>query len=543
MKFEKLNIHIVGGTGQMGSWLKKFLESQGVLPTISDKKIKKDNLIKFADIIFISVPINVTEEVILETGKKIKKDTLLIDLSSIKTKSTEALKKTALPSIGLHFLFGPTLSSIQNQRVAYTPVKVDGKSKLLIKLLKAAGAQIIEMTAREHDYQMAHIQALTHFVNFSLAKVLLDDKIKLSGQISTPVFLAQMSATSRIIYQNPDLIAQIQTLNPNFLEIVRRLQKDQSVLIELIEKKEVAKLEELYQQISGSLESSGPINRQTKQNLHDLEKLKLKEKISISYLGPEGTFSHQAATQIVTDKAALLPAKTIYDIFNRVAQGLSDFGIVPAENSIEGTVRETLDFLVDFDLRVNLEMALPVHQNLLSKQSDLEKIKKVISHPQAIAQSREWLEKNLPDASIEFSTSTIAAIDELDNKNSAIIGSALAAKIYSLQILAKNIESKEINITKFYLISKNPISLKKKPTKTLLFLTVFNRVGILKDILTVFADFDINLNKLESRPSKEKNWDYYFYVEVESVVNEQRLIQALNILKQFCPVIKSLGDY
>lgn len=543
MKLERLNFHIIGGSGQIGSWLKKFLESQNFHPTFSDKKIKKDSLIKSADIVFISVPINVTQEVIFETSKKVKRNTLLVDLSSIKSISCEALIKTNLPSIALHFLFGPTISTIQNQKIAYIKIKEDEKSKKLINIFKDAGAQIIEMSQKEHDYQMAHIQALTHFVNFSLAKVLLDDGIKLNGQTSTPVFLAQMSATSRVISQNPSLIAQIQNLNPYFLEVAKKFQENQSLLIKLIENGDIKKLETLYQDIGNSLESSSPITKSTKVNEQKLEKLKLKEKIKISFLGPEGTFSHQAATQIVTEKTTLISCKNIYDIFNSVGSGSSDFGIVPAENSIEGTIRETLDFLIDFNLKVNLEVGLPIHQNLLSKETSLSKIKKVISHPQAIAQSREWLEKNLPNVSIEFSTSTISAVNELDHEGTAIIGSNLAAKIYKLNVLEKNIETKDLNFTKFYLISKNLISLKKKPTKTLLFLTVFNRVGILKDILTIFADFDINLNKLESRPSKEKNWDYYFYIELDAITKELRLIQGLNILKQFCPVIKVLGEY
>jgi chorismate mutase / prephenate dehydratase len=123
----------------------------------------------------------------------------------------------------------------------------------------------------------------------------------------------------------------------------------------------------------------------------------------------------------------------------------------------------------------------------------------------------------------------------------AIIGSKLAAKIYKLNILAENIQNKENNITRFYVISKQDKLNLKNRTKTLLFLSVFNRVGILRDILSVFADLSINLNKIESRPSKEKNWDYYFYIEVEITDEDPRLEQALNILKQYCPAINILG--
>ncbi len=542
MKLKDAKVHIIGGTGQMGSWLKKFLESQKISATVSNSSNKAPDLIKEADIVFISVPINVAVTVINNTAKIVSDKTILIDLSSIKVEICKALKETKLTSLGIHLLFGPTVSTIQNQKMAYVPVKTNQLSKELIALFKKAGAQIIEMTASEHDYQMAHIQALTHFMNFSLAKVLSEDKISLNGQVSTPVFLAQMSATSRVISQPSSLITQIQIKNPNFLTVVKKLQKYQELLINLIEEKNDKKLGGLYDEIKTYLDSSMDGSKPNRISKQKLKKLQIKEKVKIAYLGPEGTFSHQAARQMVTGRASLVACKTIYDIFNTVSTSEADFGLVPAENSIEGTIRETLDFLVDFDLRVNLEVALEVHQNLLSKENNLGKIRRVISHPQALAQSRQWLEKNLPEANLEYSSSTISAVNQTNEKGVAVIGSILAAQIYKLNTLAKNIETKDLNITKFYLVSKDLLSLKKRATKTLLFLTVFNRVGILKDILSVFADFDINLNKLESRPSKEKNWDYYFYVEVESALDEPRLIQALNILKQFCPVIKVLGE-
>lgn len=543
MELKNTKVHIIGGTGQMGSWLKKFLESQGISPTISDESIKADNQIAEADIIFFSVPIEIAPKVILETAKKVSQNCLLIDLSSIKTETVKALASIKLPSIAIHFLFGPTVSTIQNQKIAYIPIKENKLSKDLINLFKKSGAQIFQMTPKEHDYQMAHIQALTHFVNFSLAKVLIEDKISLNSRVVTPIFLAQLSAISRVISQSPRLVSQIQISNPNFLEVVEKMQKTQSEIIALIKQNKLKEVEEIYENISSNLESLSTPQKTQFITEKKMSILKLKNQFSMAYLGPEGTFSHEVASKIITKKTNLIACKTIYDIFNVVANDRVDFGIVPAENSIDGTIRETSDFLVDFDLKVNLEIALGVHQNLLSKENSLDKISKVISHPQAIVQSREWLKKNLPNATIEYSSSTISAVNEIKTGGVAMIGSILGAKIYKLNILAKNIETKNLNTTKFYIISKNLFSLKKKPTKTLLFLTVFNRVGILKDILTVFADFDINLNKLESRPSKEKNWDYYFYVEVESGVQELRLTQALNILKQFCPRIDILGEY
>ncbi len=540
---KNLNVHIVGGTGQMGSWLKKFLESQEIQPTVSDEDSHGEELISQADIIFFSVPIDIAPKVIQETVKKAKQKTLLIDLSSIKYETTKILEKVKNPAISLHFLFGPNISSVQNQNMVLIPIRENDISKNIIKLFKKNGALVLEMTSREHDYQMAHIQALTHFVNLSFAKILVDNKINLDSKTSTPIFLSQISVASRVLSQNSELISLIQMSNPYFSQVSKKLLENQTQIIELIQKKDKEKLEELYQKISLNLEPESLEKNKNHKVTKKIKALKVRNKFSMSYLGPEGTFSHHAATQIATDKTSLVPAKTIYDIFYSVSNEKVDFGLVPAENSIEGTIRETLDFLVEFGLKVNLEISLEVHQNILSKEKDLSRIKRVISHSQAIAQSREWLEKNLPNATIEYSQSTIASVNETLKDSVAIIGSELASKIYKLNILAKNIETQDLNITRFYIVSKNLFALKEKPSKTLIFLTVFNKVGILRDILNVFADFDINLNKLESRPSKEKNWDYYFYVEVESAIGEPRLTQALGILKQFCPRIEILGEY
>ena len=149
------------------------------------------------------------------------------------------------------------------------------------------------------------------------------------------------------------------------------------------------------------------------------------------------------------------------------------------------------------------------------------------------------MQEHLKNVQIESSPSTLSAVENLDS-HTAIIGPDLAAKIYNLSVIAKNIEDNENNTTKFFLISKN-MQLLKKSKHTLLFLTVFNRVGVLKDILQVFANLGINLTKIESRPSRDKKWDYHFFIEVAAAPNDTQLAQALNMLKQFCPIINVLG--
>lgn len=531
-------IHIVGGTGAMGTWLRKFLESLGYFVSVSDEKNKVDSL-KEADIIFISVPINLAGKVILETAKKTKADCLIIDLSSIKSKTKDALKSCKRDGLSLHFLFGPSISSIQNQKIVFEDLSKSEKSRELIKLFKEQGAQVFEMESKKHDFIMAHIQALTHFVNLCLAKILIENKIGISGEISTPVFLSQISSTLRVLSQNPRLLSEIQVLNPEFSKIAGQFIEIAEELADEIDSKSISKIEREFKELAGNLESiSGRL--ENKQKEKSTERTSVKN-LRVGYLGPKGTFSNQAVLAVFDEKEnQLQPAKNIYELFENLSGDIVDLIVAPYENTIEGTVRETLDLLFDYDLKVIGKIDLEISQNLLSKEKNINSAKRIISHPQAINQSRDFLDENLPNAVIETSPSTVP-LSELEKPGVAIIGSKLAAKIYKLNILKEDIQKFSENVTRFYVISKKDFLNLPGRTKTLLFLSVFNRVGILRDILSIFADLSINLNKIESRPSKEKNWDYYFFIELEITDEDTRLEQALNILKQYCPKISVLG--
>lgn len=530
-------IHIVGGTGAMGTWLKKFFESLGFKVSVSDEKNKSTDLEK-SDLVFISVPINIAPEVILETAKKIKKEALLIDLSSVKDGIVEALKKSGHKSMSMHFLFGPSVSSIQNQKIIVEDFSGSKMASDLVCLLEKQGARVFELKSSEHDFIMAHVQSLTHFVNLSLAQILIKNKIGIKGSISTPVFLSQISSTLRVLSQNPRLLSEIQVLNPQFPKVAGQFIEIQRALIDQIGKKEILMIEKQFRKLAENLESvSGKIEEaksgaQKKLNVGNLK---------VGFLGPEGTFSNQAAEELFGEMNILLPSKNIYELFENLEDDRVDLIVAPYENTIEGTVRETLDLLFDYGFQVIGKIDLAISQNLLSREGKIESVKKVISHPQAINQSRKFLDTELPGVLIETSPSTIASVGELQKPGVAVIGSKLAAKIYGLNILKENIQKSVNNTTRFYIISKKDLLNLKGRTKTLIFLSVFNRVGILRDILSVLADLSINLNKIESRPSREKNWDYYFFIELEITDEDPRLEQALSILKQYCPKISILG--
>lgn len=538
-----LKIHIIGGTGQMGNWLRNFLESMNLTVTVSGRNPESSKPIAHADIVFISVPISLAKQVIGETIKIVKKDCLLIDLSSVKTETSKVLREAKLPSAGLHLLFGPTVASSRNQKIILCRIIDHPLINRIKELFEKEGSVVIDMSPEEHDRQMAYVQALIHFSNLNLAKTLIDAKIDLNNHVSTPVFVSQTSVISRVLSQNPELLAEIQLYNPFVPEMINRFINIQMDFLKKIKNKRESELIKEYTNLHNNLESSRKkITKHKSEKQIPFKNIGIRD-CRIAFLGPKGTFSHTAALEIFKHPSnRLIPQQTIYEIFESVAENTAEYGVVPAENSNEGTVHETLDLLVNMNLKTNMSFELPVHQNLLSASEKLSQIKKVISHPQALAQCKDWLKNNLPNVEIEKSSSTLSSVPQLKkDKSLAIIGSKTAAKLYELNILNKNIEDNTQNITKFYVISKNIKPFSVKTNKTLLFLSIFNRVGILKDILEIFASSNINLSKLESRPSKERVWDYYFFIEAEISIDDPKLVQIINLLKQYCPEIKVLG--
>lgn len=543
-------IHIIGGTGAMGTWLRIFLESLNFKVTVSDENAGSKSEITNADLVFISVPISIAPEIISETAKLSKKDALIVDLSSVKAETSDSLRKSGKSALSLHFLFGPNVTSVKNQKIIFEKFKQSKLSDDLLDIFKNEGASVINMKSDLHDLTMAHIQSLTHFINLTLAQILIKNKIGLSGNISTPVFLSQLSSTLRVLSQNPKLLSEIQALNPKFLDVVEDYLNIQSDLVKKIKVNDIKEIEKQFEDLRKNLESvsGGTKNKiEQKNDILDLEGLR------IGFLGPKGTFSNQAVLSLFKEtENTLVPAKNIYDLFETLNNNSVDLIVAPVENTIEGTVRETLDLLFDYNFgftatgnsanfKIIGKIDLPVSQCLLSKETDITRIKKVVSHPQAINQSRRFLNDNLPGIQLETSPSTIASVQDLSEPGVAVIGPKLAAKIYDLNILKEDIQNQKNNITRFNIIAKKDLLNLKNRTKTLLFLSVFNRVGVLRDILSIFADLSINLNKIESRPSKEKHWDYYFYIEVESTDEDPKLIQALDILKQYCPKVIVLG--
>lgn len=270
--------------------------------------------------------------------------------------------------------------------------------------------------------------------------------------------------------------------------------------------------------------------------------LALEKPVKVAYLGPQASFSHLAALKRFGSQIGYVACESISDVFLEVERGEADYGVVPIENSVEGAVTYTLDMLVDSDLKICSQIILDISHNLLAK-CPKDRIKRIYSNPQVFGQCRIWLKENLPHAeNIEVSSTTRASQIAAKEKASAAIASLLAAKVYGLRVLAKDIEDSPHNITRFLVIGKSDVPATRHDKTSILF-SIKDRVGALHDMLVPFKKNGISLTKIESRPSKKRAWDYYFFVDLEGHKDSPRVKRALAELDQKCKFLKVLGSY
>ncbi len=270
--------------------------------------------------------------------------------------------------------------------------------------------------------------------------------------------------------------------------------------------------------------------------------LALEKPIQIAYLGPAATFTHQAALEKFGSSVDYSGLDSISSVFSEVEKGRCDYGVVPIENSTEGVVNHTLDMFIHSDLRICSEILLEITHCLMAACS-INQVRRVYSNPQAIAQCRHWLERRLSNVElIEVSSTTKAAQMAKKDPKSAAIASRLAAQQYGLKILAKGIEDNTENQTRFLVIGKT-IAKPTQNDKTSIMCSIPDKVGALEGTLRIFKDKRINLTKIESRPSKKKAWEYYFFIDLEGHCQTPKIKSALARVERKSRFLKILGSY
>lgn len=271
--------------------------------------------------------------------------------------------------------------------------------------------------------------------------------------------------------------------------------------------------------------------------------LALEKPLEVAFLGPEGTFTQQAAFKHFGHAVTTMPAATIADIFNMVETEQCQFGVVPVENSTEGVINHTLDRFLSSPLKICGEVEVRIHHNLMTTQEALAGIKEVFSHQQSLAQCRLWLDQHLPAATrTAVNSNAEAAKIAAITPNSAAIAGQAAAELYGLTILHPNIEDQSDNTTRFIVIGRQtPISTGKD--KTTLVISTGNQPGALHKVLAPFAEYGISMLHIESRPSRQGLWDYVFFIDIEGHCEDPKVADALAILKHNVNMLNILGSY
>ena len=269
------------------------------------------------------------------------------------------------------------------------------------------------------------------------------------------------------------------------------------------------------------------------------------EPLKVAFLGPEGTFSQAAVLKHFGSSVRALPLPAIDEVFHEVEGGVADFGVVPIENSSEGTVNHTLDMFLASSLKICGEVELRIHHHLMGRMSTLADVRRVCAHPQALAQCRGWLDEHLPDLErIAESSNAEGARRARDERGTAGIASRAAAEIYGLTLLADEIEDRPDNTTRFLVIGRKLFSRSGADRTTLLVsATGTDDAGALFRLLKPFAEHRVNMTRIESRPSRKKKWDYVFFIDVEGHVSDPPLAKALASLQKHASLFKILGSY
>jgi chorismate mutase/prephenate dehydratase len=267
------------------------------------------------------------------------------------------------------------------------------------------------------------------------------------------------------------------------------------------------------------------------------------EPLKVGYLGPEGTFSQQAAQKHFGHSAHGMPLATIEEVFEEVEAGNADFGVVPVENSTQGTIQSTLDMFLTSGLKICGEVELRVHQHLLSRSGRIEDIERIYSHPQSFAQTKAWLRQHLPHVEkIPVASNAEAARRARNADDSAAIGGASAGSVYGLKTVAGPIEDHADNTTRFLVLGRELFP-PSGHDRTSLLIFIKDEPGALYNVLSPFARNGLSMNRIESRPSHNRIWEYAFFVDIGGHVHDDAMKAALAELRGYAQDVKVLGSY
>lgn len=520
-----MRIGIVGGTGKMGRWFEGFFKRQGfeVLVWDESSRLNPREVVPALDVLIVSVPLSVAEAVIRQLGPYLREDALFMDLCSVKVLPVKWMLETSCSEvIGAHPLFGPRDGLLEDLTICLCPARSKRWLERMRSVLERGGLKVVLATPEEHDRAMALVQVVHHFSNLALGAMAARHHPQGLSSFFTVGFRKRIGLLKGILGDDPDMYRQMALMNPWAKEALEGFIKEFKGVMDLVQDKEG--FGGLFLKLRDTFFPRG--------------------RTRLAYLGPEGTFSHLAALRVKGEDWELVPLSSLEEVFGAVERGDADYGIVPVENSLEGMVNETHDLFFETSLKVLAEVPIRISYVLASRLGDPHKVKRVYSHWQALAQCKGWLEANYPQVELiqAESTAKAALLASKDDEGAAVLAPQ-AARLYGLKVLFEFTEATGDNVTRFFLIGKEPMGGGVRASKASLCFLLPHVPGALHRALEPFAHEGINLTRIVSRPLKGSQWQYVFFVDLEVPTERGKLEKALEALRERAVLVKFLGEY
>jgi len=591
MPDKKQTVGIIGGKGAMGSYFAAVFKKAGYNILISDlyTSLTNEQLAKKSEIVIVSVPIKSTAEVIKEIAPLLTKDQLIMDLTSLKRDPVNEMLKSKASVIGLHPMFNQT-NPIHGQTVIMTPAR-PGKWFTIIKnIFQKQGAKVKILEADEHDKIMAIVQSLVHFADIAFGETLNSVKIPVKEYLeyASPSSELKMAFVARILAQDPELYGSIQLQNPHTLKILQRYAYSIQKLLEINQKKDLRKFKIYFKNAGKKIQKyKAQAFDETNYMIHSiLEKRERSREVAVlkrkkhnlsrrtagkkvAVLGPAGTFSNIAALRFMEKTHKSLPDKagvqiqqkiafldSIDEVFDAVSKNNIKLGIVPLENLVEGSVRETLDNLYEKNVHVLQKITVPIRHALVALPGvKSHEIDTISSHAQALSQCSKFLDKKYSHVRRTAASSTMAAYQRLkgeSDRHAAVIMALESAREMDCNILAEDIQDDPKNSTDFLVIEKGILKDLPSPKRNMPLPEQFCKImiafsfrtdvpGQLNIIFSDFAAARINVARIESRPSRQKTGNYIFFLDFVGVPWSDAVRNIFKTVKKKTIKLKLLG--
>ena len=578
-------IGIIGGKGKMGRAFATFFQKHGFEVLIADKGTKLTNkkVVQRSDIVFVSVSLTHTEKVLKEVIPHIKKNQALVEITSVKDPLIPLFDQVKGEVLSLHPMCNHTQLT-RGARILFMPYRGKKTARAFKKLFEDAHFIVQELSIKKHDTLMSLIQGLPHFAEIVFAHTMQDlgFKTKQLHKYSSPATDLKLKMVGRILAQNPELYGGIQIYNPRNKKILKSHLDSVQRLYDIVQNDDMAEFVKYFKSSAKFLgkykdtalaETDHVISILREEDLVESEKdtkkkiqkgKKVSSKHALALLGPALTYTDFAADVFLKKsyaKQQKLTHKsyknTIEEVLEDTAKGKVACGLVPIENKLHGTVRETLDGLFRHKVQIVSAVDLPI-KHCISVLPGVEKrhVKIIMSHGQALSQCKRYLKKHFKNADHVAVSSSAKAFETVKHKNFrhiAVIGPVKSAKNHGFKIIDRNIADQVENFTKFVVVTKgtqkkntvqlnNPLFAHPKHTSIALYFSK-DKAGSLFTVFQAFAENKVNMTRVESRPYKEEFGGYIFFIDFEGDPSQKKVNYTLKRVAAITAGLKILGTY